>query len=501
MTRAVIPSMFLLFHVSVSHAETLRSALLRTISQNPTVNAQRANVSAVVEKLTQARAGYLPKLNATAELGRQSQSYTTRNSTSDTGLSPGDPGYGQSSSTSSWQISPRGAGLEVRQTLFDGGKTASAVEQARSLIDGANQGLRVVEQETLFATMAAYVNVIRASQILQINRDNVAFLTGQSSVIRERHGFGDVTGVDLAQTQGRLAEARYRLSSAEAMLNAARAEYRQITGQFPDNLLAPKPLQHALPRDANGAVAMAVRSHPAILAAAHAVEAARAQIRIAQSDFLPTVGLSASMTRRYDVGSSGDRQTQASVMGKITFPLFDGGATASRVRESRSTSGQRELELDAARDAVRSAVFSSWGVFAAARAQLTAAETRASASGGAVRGVGQQYQMGEKSLSDLLNAQQEFVAARESLVTAKRDLVVASFNIVRATGALTLDNLHADLRDVAPRDSFAPTPVVREWRLRPSPVDAARGACADCASDMMDWGLRSSPGLFLKPTL
>ena len=230
-----------------------------------------------------------------------------------------------------------------------------------------------------------------------------------------------------------------------------------------------------------------------VLAATHAVEAARAQIRIAQSDFLPSVGLSASVSRRYDIGTAGDRLTQASVMGKISFPLFDGGVTASRMRESRSITDQRTLDLDSARDRVRNAVVASWGVFAAARNQLTAAETRAKATGSAVHGITLQYQMGEKSLTDVLNGQQEYLAARESLVTAKRDIVQASFSVAQAMGILTVETLQADLREAAPPEIFVSTPVVREWSLRATKfVSPASGPCPGCEIVGQNWNMRLS---------
>jgi outer membrane protein len=474
---------------SAASGETLRAALRRAISANPGVNAQRANLAAVEEKIPQARAGFLPRLDATAEFGRRSDSISTPNSYYDPALSTGT-GYALGATNSTYATWPRGAGLELSQSLFDGGKTANSVKQASSLVAGATEGVRGAEQDILLATTAAYLNVVRARRTVEIHRGNVAFLVGQLGVVQERHGFGDVTVVDLAQARGRLSEAKFRLTAAEAQLASTSSDYRLVTGAAPGELSPPRPLRRLLPRDEASAIAMALRQHPLVLAAQNAVDAARDQIGIAKSDFLPSLKLSASVGRKYDLEQTGDRMTQASVMARFSIPLYDGGVTASRTRESRAVFAQRQLEADSARDKVRSGAATAWAQWIAASQQLSSAEARAISARAAVQGVARQYQMGERSISDLLGAQQDLLSGRESLEVARRDSVLASFILVHATGGLAMDSLEGDLQGppvIQPIDS---TSIVRQWRIRSADIPVGVRPAPTGAAEGEHWALR-----------
>src|SRR2546423_9854554 len=135
---------------SLSSAETLDEVLVRAYHENPTLNAQRTGALATRENITRARTGYRPKVNATGDIG----GYTETNRYAD--------GSGSTLSTA-----PRGVGVSVNQNLFDGFRTGNSIRQAESQTREVDATVRIVEQNTLFAAVTAYMDVVADTAILQ----------------------------------------------------------------------------------------------------------------------------------------------------------------------------------------------------------------------------------------------------------------------------------------------------------------------------------------------
>lgn len=467
-------------------SETLSDAISRAVSLNPTLRSQRAHVAATNEKLSQARSAFFPKISASADYGRDIQKVTTPSSIDLNLLSDGTGGFTPNpAGQTTYKTFPSGLYVQATQSLFDGGKTFAAIGEAKSLIAGAGEELRGLEQETIVGAATAYTNVLRANEIVRSRRDNLAFLSRQSELLRGLHEVGDVTKADLAITNARMADARYRLADAEAILSQARTTFAQITGGEPAGMAAAAPIDRMLPRTLDRALSLAQEANPGLLSAEHAINVANAQVRIAESDFYPTVGVSAGLSRRDSIQTTGDRIDRGYVIGKLSVPLFDGGMVASRTRESRAVLAQRQLERDAVRDRVRALVVSAWSNLQTSRTQISSAEQQAHSAQVAASAMAEQYRIGERSLTDLLLAQQELTLSRENLATATRDRVVASFALVQATGVMDVGAVLTDLaseRPIAPR--IGSRAVAASTQIRKP------ASCAGCTDEAASWDLR-----------
>ena len=181
-------SVFVLALVSGASAETLESALARAYGNNPNLNAQRANVRATDENVSRAKSGYRPQVNASADAGRTYGDFQR----------PGG-------ASNIERLYPRGVGLEIDQNLFNGFRTQNSVEQAESSVLGSRQTLTNTEQNTLFHSAAAYMNVLRDTAILDLQRNNVEVIDEQLRQTNDRFNVGEVTRTDVAQAQSRLA--------------------------------------------------------------------------------------------------------------------------------------------------------------------------------------------------------------------------------------------------------------------------------------------------------
>lgn len=414
---------------TASAAETLESALAKAYGTNPTLNAQRAALRVSNEGVPQALSGYRPRVNATADLG----------ATGTDAFTPSIPGRNNSNSRST--TFPGGGGIQVDQTIWNAGRTGNAVSQAEALVLASRESLRLSEQNVLLDAATSYMNVLRDTAILNLNTNNVEVLEEQLRQTRDRFSVGEVTRTDVAQSEARLASSRSQAALAESNLKASLGRYRQIVGVQPRRLAPARPLERNLPRTLEEGLRVSQAGHPAVLSALFNVDAADIGVKLAEADLYPTLGVSASVQQRYSSQLPDDRRTVASVVGRLTVPIYEGGQVYSRTRQAKELAGQRRLEADITREQIRANVVAAWGSLEAAKAQTIAAQAQVAAAETALNGVREEAKVGQRTTLDVLNAQQELLSARSSLVSAQRDRVVASYNVLSTVGRLNASTL------------------------------------------------------------
>src|SRR4051794_15867031 len=404
-------------------AETMESALAQAYRNNPTLNAQRAALRVTDESVPQALANYRPRVTGTFDSG-----YQHFGSISTSG--------GQFTQTST-NISPRGGNIGLVQPVFNGMRSGNLTRQAEAAVLAGRETLRNAEQTALLDAASAYMNVLRDTAILDLQRRNVQVLQEQLKQARDRFNVGEVTRTDVAQAEARLAQSQSQVLAAEANLKASQATYRRVTGAEPVNLRPAMPVDRLSPRSLPASVDVGRNEHPTVAAAQYTVDAAQYAVKAAEGTLYPTVTLESSVQRRWDVQPGVTDQMTGTVLGRATVPIYQGGSEYSIIRQNKETLGQRRIELDVQRDLVRATVVQAWSQLEATKAQIIAAQAQVTATEVALNGVREEARVGQRTTLDVLNAQQELVNARVALVTAQRDRVVASFALLSAVGRLS----------------------------------------------------------------
>src|SRR5882672_594486 len=190
-------------------ADTIEAALVRAYQINPQLNAQRASVRATDENVPQALSGYRPRVAVTGSAGFQ---YSDVNTTSG-GTPSGIVRTGIQGANS-----PRSIGATATQTLFNGQQTANRVRAAESQVSGAREALRVLEQTVLLAAATIYMDYLRDSAIVEVQKSNVRVLEQTLKQTKDRFNVGEVTRTDVAQSEAQLAAGKTQLLTAEANL-------------------------------------------------------------------------------------------------------------------------------------------------------------------------------------------------------------------------------------------------------------------------------------------
>jgi outer membrane protein len=423
------------FAVTAAQAEALPEALAKAYQSNPQLNAERARQRATDENVPQALAGYRPQIVASLSAGLQSVRDLLPNNTI------------QTATLKPWTI-----GITVTQTLFNGFKTANSVRVAEFQVQSGREALRNVGQGVLLDAVTAYTNVLANQSLVEAQRANVTFLRETLGIVQKRLNAGDVTPTDTAQAEARLNRGLADLNAAEVNLAISQATYAQVIGNPPARLSPAEPVDRYLPRSREDATALAFKSHPAVLAAGFDVDVATTSINVAESSLYPTVTLqgNASKSRDSDPTLGTFATDQASVIGQLTAPIYDGGTAASQTRQAKEVSAQSRLVLDQVRNQARTAATGAWVAHEGAKIAVSASESEVRAAGVALQGVQKEAAGGQRTTVDVLNSQQDLISAKARLIGAQRDRVIASYTLLSAIGKLDVKTLNLNTPDYLP---------------------------------------------------
>ncbi len=405
-----------------ARGETLEEALAAAYVNNPNLQSQRAFLRATDEQVPQALSGWRPTLSIDASVGETRE----RTRIDDA------PNVFETRT-------PRSSSLTLTQPLFRGGRTVAATSQAENTVLAQRQVLLSVEQQVLLAAVTAYMDVVRDEAVLQLNINNEEVLRRQLEATGDRFEVGEVTQTDVAQAESRYARAIAQRIQAEGNLVASRARYREVIGDMPGSLAAPQ-VPGNLPASELETIASAA-NNPDVKAAEYNELAARDAADVAYGALLPEVNVVGDLTRS-DQSSSEDIGTDsASILARVTIPLYQAGLVESQVREARQQVNQARQDIETQRRFAAQTATSSWRALQTARAQIESFEAEVRATAIALDGVQQEAQVGARTVLDILDAEQEALNAKVSLVTARRDVIVAAYQVLASVGMLTAQDL------------------------------------------------------------
>jgi outer membrane protein len=421
--------------ITCSAAETLPEALVKAYQSNPALNADRARQRGTDENVPQALAGYRPQIVASLGAGLQAvRDLLPDNTVQGATLRP-------------WTI-----GVTVTQVLFNGFKTANSVRVAEFQVSSGREALRNTGQGVLLDAVTAYMNVLANQAQVESQRTNVTVLREIQATTKKRLDAGDVTPTDTAQAESRLSRGLADLNAAEVALAISKATYTQVVGEPPAQLIAAATVDRLSPPTLAAATETASHEHPAVLGAGFDVDVAQTTIKVAESSLLPTVAVQASASRSKDSDTSLSTfgTDQASILGQMNLPLYDGGTAASQTRQAKELASQSRLVLEQVRNQTRTAVVSAWVSNEGTKIALTASQSEVRAAEVALAGVRREAAGGQRTTIDVLNAQQDLTTARSRLIQAQRDRVIASYTLLSAVGRLDVHVLNLNTPDYMP---------------------------------------------------
>jgi outer membrane protein len=418
---------------TLAQAETLREALIAAYKNNPDLASARDTQRGTDENVPIARAAGLPSLT-----GSVIYSHTVEKIAY--GLYDFYP-------TDTFQ-----ANTSLNVPLYSGGGVRSAIDAAKLRVKQGQASLRGTETSVFSQVVTAYLDVTLDAAIVALNRNNVQVLEVNLKATSDRFEIGDVTRTDVAQSNSRLAQGRATLRTAESNLIGARETYIQVVGHAPGTLDSPPPLA-GLPNSPDEAVEFAMDRNPDLIAARLATKAAGYDIKTADASRLPKVALVGSTAYTNYFGTLPAQAVELGTLphtgtGQIglqaTIPFYQGGLPSAQIRQAQANEGaadEHEISVERQVIATVRADFASWR---SANDAIALNQTAVEAATLSLKGVRAENTVGNRTILDILNAEQELVNAEVNLVTARRNAYVAGFNLLAAMGKAQSKDLALD---------------------------------------------------------
>jgi len=423
--------------VSPAAAEvfSINDALKQTMLTNPGVGEASANRRATDSELRQTQSTLLPQVRIDAGYGPEKFDQNYSGTAPIPGLTAGVNGAG------SWRTGNQES-VVVRQLLFDGFASIHDVWRQTARVNAAAS--RVKERTELLALDAAeaYVDVVRYMRLVGLSEQNVANHEKIFSNVNSRFSGGRAGEGDLEQSRERVEAAKAALAEFRRSLDDARAKFRKVVGLEPINVRFPAPLR-GLPSSRDESLAVALRFNSTIAAAQSDADAAKHAFRVTDGAFVPKFYLEGRATHYdntfpYVSGVNLPNVTHEDYSGKVvmSWDIFRGGQDVwnrSEKAERFTEATMRHARLQ--RDANES-IDKAWNGRTITLTRISALSRQLEADRKTIAAFQKEYELGQRSLIDLLNAQNQYFNAAVSLTSARSVIVFADYQLLAAMGTL-----------------------------------------------------------------
>ena len=415
--RPLAPLPFLLLAHSAS-AQDLTTAISDALGHAPALAEAQSDEALASAKLDAARAEGHPLVSVQGQVGA------------------GRIDNGGFFGFTAQNVTPLAVQAGAEMPLYAGGRVAAAIDQAHGGVDMARLGLADARARTIVSAVAAYAEVLTARRIEARFRHLTSELTEVERQAGLRFKTGEIPASELAAATARRAEGDAGLAGAEGRRISAEAQFRRLTGHDA-GALAPLPALPATPPTLDEAVDSAHQANPALAQAEKGIDIARAGVRAAKAESLPTIGAFAEATRTRDQFFPGYKADAFAMGISGHWTLWAGGRTNAKIHEADATLDGSEARARDARDSVDSAVITAWTGLATAGHMVAATAARSAAAAEALRSTQLEAKVGAKPTLAVLDAEREAMAAEAAMIEAEGQRLIAAWQLNALTGALS----------------------------------------------------------------
>lgn len=446
MFRSVIAGVVLGSVSTISMAATLEEVVAEGLSTHPEVRQAISARNAVYQEVRQARAGYYPTIDLAAGIGYEwTHNETTRANVGDDKV----------------ELERGEASLSLRQMLFDGFGTSSEVDRQEARAMSADKRLVEVAETYALDAARAYIEVHRREQLLDLTKETLFNHVKIYDQIKRRSESGLGALAAIQQAEGRLALAEVNVLSAENNYLDAKATYIRVLGlDLPDHLSYPDQADaNHEPDTLEKAYEVATQNHPTLQLAEADTMAAYAQYNAAKRRYYPRVHLEIDRTWNNDIDGVDGTNEDFTAMLRLRYNLYNGGADKARVRQTQhQISEAKSIQHKAHREVIQS-IELSWNAHDILSRQIPYLEQHVISSQETRDSYQKQFNIGQRSLLDLLDTENEVFSSRIDLVNAYHDHLTTHYRLMNGMGllldALQLQLPEANLGDVEEENAAA----------------------------------------------
>ena len=399
---------------------TIKDTVTSTLAFSPNIKSFQEYRQAAVHDVKRARSGWFPRVDARAGYGFEQWSDVSTRS----------KGYPQDTRT---YYDRSEASLIVSQTIWDGMDTWNRYKIGKSRLESAESRLFDNAEALGLDAVLAHIEIYRQRRIIALAELNVKNHKSILASQRERRNSGAATEADVTQTQSRLARAEASLSESRLALEVAMANYKRLTGKLPGQVEAPAAPARAYP-SLEVALAQSQTGNMKVRALRADASTAESQSELDKAPFHPQIFLEAGPTYSYRTGSSLTDQGGMAVMLRANWNLFNGGYDWYNVKGSKARARQARQDIHVQLDALAEETEKTWSELISARELVKHYSSAVTYSTKTRDMYLEQFNVGQRSLLDVLDAENELFSSSIQLVTAQQNVTAAQYRLIALGG-------------------------------------------------------------------
>ncbi len=402
-------------------AETLKEVVQLAVETNPQVGSVAKRKDAADAAVSAAKGGYFPKLDFLYGAG------TERSQNSSTAPVVGAANF--------LRLHRHQEGMVLNQMLFDGFGVASEVDRRRAISDATAYRVYATAEEVALQAIDAYLDVLKNRELVAFAKENLAAHQRTFDQVKLRSDKGVGRRADLEQIEARTSLASANVASAESSLRDAEIAYLKVVGRNPINLTA-APDPKNIPSTVDAAVKTGLANHPTLKSSQSDIEQASAQRENARSFWAPRLELEASYTNNRNLDGVAGPNRDRLLMLYLKWNLFRGGFDYHRLKETALQIDEAtEISRNTTRQ-VENAVRLAYNAYATARDRIPSLDRYVKSSNATRAAYAQQFAIGQRTLLDLLDSENEYFTARSTEATGRYIQLSAKYRILNAMGQL-----------------------------------------------------------------
>ena len=415
----IVPGAVLLC-ASPAFAVELRDAVQAALNSNPQIRQAVANTAATREERKQGQGLYYPRISVEGSAGVRSLRNPTRRS------------IGLADQT----LYPIEGDLIVQQLLYDSGGREAEIRRQASRTDAASARVEERSEFVALNVSRTYIDYLLQQRLVAIAQDNVTFHERLVGDLREGVAKGSISIADQQQAEERLQSARARVTEAREDLDTAAITFRTLTGVPIDTVALPPDLSQCMPATLEDAEQMARTNNPRVQEAIADLSTAREEVRAARAAIGPKFTLEGRARAGHDIDGFAGKTTDLQALGVLRWELYNGGIKEANVREQQARADQVHGRLFEVTRSAEEDTRSAWSRLVNQTALVSELEAQSKISDDVLLSYREQFNIGRRSLLDVLDAQNTRYNVQAQTETARLAKLYAQYRVLAASNRL-----------------------------------------------------------------
>jgi len=429
MKKTFIYLLVVLFFNTSLFADSLNKALLKAYNKNPKLNAERENINVSKENINISKSEFLPTVTLSGTKSKEDTNKLTNQSGGDASVT---------------DVDPFTTSLLIEQTLYDGKSRSADLEKNKLGLDISKIKLLKVEQDILYQAVEAYTGLVLATNKYKINQSNVNLLERQVETDQARLEKGQISVVDLAQSESSLAGATAKFIEAKNEVVTGKLIYENVIGSIDNiNSLTDKlNFNLKLPESLNKASEISQKNNPELIIAKLELQQTEKDIQIAKADLGPSATLSFETSQTEDLSATYDERDKNILKATVKWPFYTGGKNRATLNKNKNLSNQKRLLLEDAITSNKTAVASAWSSYQSSKSLLNSVRSQVRAAEIANEGITIEYESGlGRSTLDVIQSNTLLLDSKISLANSERNYLLSQFKLLQSIGLLNIEYL------------------------------------------------------------